>query len=63
MLHRITIQNRARWPKVRILLRADGASARAKLMLWCEEQQINCRFGSKKRLTAHNQVRTRQNAP
>jgi len=36
-VERITNQIRARWPKVRILLRADSGFARDNLMVWCEE--------------------------
>jgi hypothetical protein len=37
---RIVGQIRQRWPKVRILLRADSSFARDDLMTWCE---ANCR--------------------
>src|SRR5271165_2256072 len=33
---RIVAQVRRRWPRVRILLRADGGFARDDLMAWCE---------------------------
>ena len=33
---RIVAQIRRRWPKVRILLRADSGFAREELMAWCE---------------------------
>jgi hypothetical protein len=37
-LTRIVNQIRARWPKTRIILRADSGFARDALMSWCEEQ-------------------------
>jgi len=37
-LTRIVGQIRARWPKTRIILRADSGFARDALMRWCEEQ-------------------------
>jgi len=42
---RIVEQVRARWPKVRILLRADSGFARENLMAWCEENQVDYLFG------------------
>ena len=36
---------RRRWPKVRILLRADFGFAREELMAWCEEQRVDYLFG------------------
>jgi hypothetical protein len=38
-LSRIIGQIRARWPKTRIILRADSGFARDELMSWCEEQE------------------------
>src|ERR1700747_1899230 len=35
-IHRIVAQIRRRWPKLRILLRADSGFARGALMAWCE---------------------------
>jgi hypothetical protein len=32
---RIVAQLRARWPRVRIVLRADSSFAREALMAWC----------------------------
>jgi hypothetical protein len=45
---------RARWPKPRILLRADSGFAREELMAWCEANQVDYLFGlaRNKRLTA-----------
>jgi hypothetical protein len=42
---RIAGQIRRRWPKVRILLRADSAFAREELMAWCEANRVDYVFG------------------
>jgi hypothetical protein len=42
---RIVGQVRARWPRVRILLRADSGFARDSLMSWCELNRIDYLFG------------------
>ncbi|MCK1340977.1 IS1380 family transposase [Bradyrhizobium sp. 38] len=42
---RIVRQIRARWPFVRILLRADSGFAREALMAWCEENRVDYLFG------------------
>ena len=42
---RIVAQTRGRWPKVRILLRADSGFAREALMAWCEENRVDYLFG------------------
>src|SRR5438128_791885 len=42
---RIVDQVRARWPKVRILLRADSGFAREDLMAWCEQNRVDYLFG------------------
>ena len=44
-VERIISQIRARWPKVRILLRADSGFAREELMVWCEENRVDYLFG------------------
>ena len=51
---RIVRQIRARWPHVRILLRADSGFAREALMAWCEENRVDYVFGlaRNKRLAA-----------
>jgi hypothetical protein len=33
---RIVAQIRARWPRVKVVLRADSGFAREELMAWCE---------------------------
>lgn len=42
---RIVRQIRARWPRVRILLRADSGFAREGLMAWCEHNRVDFVFG------------------
>lgn len=42
---RIVAHIRARWPKVRILLRADSGFAREALMAWCEDNRVDYLFG------------------
>jgi hypothetical protein len=42
---RIVGQIRGRWPRVRILLRADSGFAREALMSWCENNRVDFLFG------------------
>ena len=42
---RIVGQIRRRWPKLRILLRADSGFAREALMAWCENNGVDFLFG------------------
>jgi hypothetical protein len=42
---RIIAQLRARWPRVRVLLRADAGFAREALMAWCEANRVDYLFG------------------
>ena len=42
---RIIAHIRQRWPKVRILLRADSGFAREELMAWCEANGVDYVFG------------------
>jgi hypothetical protein len=51
---RIISQIRARWPRVRILLRADSGFCREDLMAWCEANRVDYVFGLARnaRLTA-----------
>ena len=42
---RIVSQIRKRWPRVRILLRADSGFARESLMAWCEANRVDFLFG------------------
>jgi hypothetical protein len=42
---RIVGQTRARWPRVKIVLRADSGFAREELMAWCEAHGVDYVFG------------------
>ncbi len=42
---RVVAQIRRRWPRVRILLRADSGFAREDLMAWCEANGVDFLFG------------------
>jgi hypothetical protein len=44
-VERIVQQIRQRWPKVRIILRADSGFCREELMAWCEQNQVDYVFG------------------
>jgi hypothetical protein len=44
-IERIVSQVRARWPQVRIVLRADSGFARETLMAWCEAHGVDYLFG------------------
>jgi hypothetical protein len=44
-VERIVGQIRARWPRVKIILRADSGFAREELMVWCEANAIDYLFG------------------
>jgi len=45
---RIVAAIRQRWPKAKILLRADSGFAREELMAWCESNQVDYVFGLSK---------------
>jgi hypothetical protein len=45
---RVVARIRARWPRTRILLRADSGFARDDLMAWCEENGVDFVFGLQK---------------
>ena len=45
-MERIVGQLRAKWPKVRMTLRADSSFAREALMKWCEEHTCCTRLAS-----------------
>jgi Transposase DDE domain group 1 len=49
---RIVGQIRNRWPKVRIVLRADSGFARDELMAWCEANGVHFVFGLAKEPSA-----------
>ncbi|HEY5205873.1 MAG TPA: IS1380 family transposase [Roseiarcus sp.] len=42
---RIVAQVRTRWPRTRVLLRADSGFAREAMMAWCEENRVDFVFG------------------
>jgi hypothetical protein len=44
-IERIVRQIRKRWPRVKILLRADSGFARDSLMSWCEQHRVDYVFG------------------
>ena len=44
-VQRIVAQIRTRWPKTRIVLRADSGFCREPLMAWCEAHQVDYLFG------------------
>ena len=44
-VERIITRVRARWPRVKILLRADSGFAREELMTWCEANGVDYVFG------------------
>jgi Transposase DDE domain group 1 len=44
-VERIVAQIRARWPEVRIVLRADSGFARETLMAWCQAHGVDYLFG------------------
>src|SRR4051794_6214550 len=48
---RIVSQIRARWPRVRILLRADSGFCREVLMAWCEANRVDYGLARHPRLT------------
>ena len=42
---RIVAHIRRRWPRVKVLLRADSGFAREQLMTWCEANRVDYVFG------------------
>jgi Transposase DDE domain group 1 len=44
-VNRIVAQLRARWPEVKIVLRADSGFCREELMAWCEVNHVDYLFG------------------
>ncbi|HVB59431.1 MAG TPA: IS1380 family transposase [Candidatus Acidoferrales bacterium] len=44
-VQRIVRQIRARWPKTRIILRADSGFCREELLAWCEKHAVDYVFG------------------
>lgn len=44
-IERVVAQLRARWPHVKIILRADSGFARDSIMTWCERHRVDYLFG------------------
>jgi hypothetical protein len=44
-IQRIVARLRSRWPKLKIILRADSGFCREELMRWCEENRVDFVFG------------------
>jgi hypothetical protein len=55
---RIVGRIRQRWPKVRILLRADSGFARDALMAWCENNGVDFLFGLAKNARLNAEIET-----
>ena len=55
-IERIVAQIRARWPKTRILLRADSGFAREELMAWCESHDVDYLFGLAKNVRLQKKI-------
>jgi hypothetical protein len=54
---RVVARIRARWPRTRILLRADSGFARDDLMAWCEESGVDFLFGLQQNLRLVAEIR------
>ena len=57
-VERIITQIRARWPKVKICLRADSGFAREALMRWCEDNGVDYVFGLAGNTRLHAEIAT-----
>jgi hypothetical protein len=57
-MERIVAGIRQRWPKVRILLRADSGFAREALMAWCENNGVDYLFGLAKNSRLVEEIKT-----
>jgi len=55
---RIVAQIRARWPTIRIILRADSGFARDALMTWCEAEGVDFIFGLAKNVRLNRAIAT-----
>jgi hypothetical protein len=53
---RVIGQIRARWPKVRIIVRADSGFAREQLMAWCEANSVDYLFGLAKNARLNGEI-------
>lgn len=47
---------RARWPKVRVLLRADSGFCREEIMAWCEANKVDYVFGLARNERLQNEI-------
>jgi len=55
---RIVAQIRARWPRVRLVLRADSGFARDALMAWCEANGVDYLFGLARNVRLEAEIAT-----
>ena len=55
-VERIVGQIRSRWPRVRIVLRADSGFARETLMAWCEAHDVDYLFGLARNVRLESQI-------
>ena len=53
---RVIERIRARWPKTRILLRADGGFCREEIMAWCEANRVDYVFGLARNERLQNEI-------
>ena len=57
-VERIVDQIRKRWPRVKIVLRADSGFAREALMAWCEEHDVDYLFGLARNVRLQAEIAT-----
>jgi hypothetical protein len=55
-VQRIVTRLRRRWPKTRIILRADSGFCREELMAWCEDHDVHYLFGLAKNARLVKQI-------
>ena len=55
-LRRIVAQIRQRWPKVKILIRADSGFCREALLAWCEQNRVDYVLGLAKNDRLHAEI-------
>jgi hypothetical protein len=53
---RVVAAIRARWPRVRILLRADSGFCREEIMAWCEANKVDYVFGLARNERLQNEI-------
>lgn len=58
VLERLVAQIRERWPKVKILLRADSGFAREEIMAWCEAHDVDYVLGLAKNARLIRQIQS-----